>query len=168
MHRVGPDLHLVALAWLYGYRWIHEFLTTVHERHPFPSVEAAAGHAGFLVGRFGPVLAAARRLDTRTWPHKPPPQPVAVAAFHRRGAPIRWFLFEPQLRTVVVADPGPGQDAVIEAMRAEIAQLDYGGPSPAVVVCPHIQVYPRKGARYARAQHALPDPGHWLWPDPRK
>ena len=25
VHRVGPDLQLVALAWLYGYRWITEF-----------------------------------------------------------------------------------------------------------------------------------------------
>lgn len=168
IHRVGPDLQLVALSWLYGYRWIAEFLGTVHERHPFPSAEAASKYAGFLVGRFGSVLDTARRLDARIWPVKPPPQPTAVAAFFQSlTGPIRWYLYDERQHTVVVADPGPDQEAAIKAMREDVSKLTYSGPPPAVAVCPHIRVYPRPTASYAQAGSALPPPEHWLHPLPK-
>lgn len=168
VHRVGPDLQLVALAWLYGYRWITEFLCVVYERHPLPSVEEAANHAGFLVGRFGSVLRAARRLDARTWPDEPPPQPIAIAAIFRpTSGAIRWYLYDRRLQSVVVADPGPYQESAIDAMRADVTALTYSGPSPAVVECPHIRVYPRRAARYAHVSSALPGQEHWLTPMPK-
>ena len=95
--------------------------------------------------------------------HRVPPQPIAIAAIFRppSGA-IRWYLYDRRLQSVVVADPGPDQESAIDAMRADVAALTYSGPPPAVVMCPHIRVYPRRAARYARVRSALPDQEHWL------
>lgn len=173
IHRVGPDLQLVPLAWLYGFRWVANFLLTTHGIHPYPSVDRAAEHARFLVAQFGSVLNAAQRLDRRTWPARPPPQPVAVAAFFGPEVDkIRWYLYDERTRTIQVADPGPGQNTAIAGLRKGVEKYAVGwhaqgrGPSPMTVKCPHIRVYPRPAARYADAASVLPSPDDWLEPLP--
>lgn len=172
IHRVGPDLQLVVLAWLYGFRWVADLLLTASHRHPYPSVREAADHAGYLVARFGSVLDAAQELDQRIWPTQPPPQPVSVAAFfHPKVDSIRWYLYDEQTRTVQVADAAPGQEAAVANLRQGVAEAVVNWhtpvrqPAPLTVECPHIRVYPRS-ARYADATKILPSPEYWLAPLP--
>lgn len=155
IHRLGPDLQLLPLAALYGFRWLADFtLTAHHEFGELPTVKTASEVVAGVVGRWPDIRRTAAAIDAQMWPDKPPPQPGAVAAFYGPdSAQIRWYHHDPKFDVVTVADVAPGSrdeaDKVPERFAEHVAAYYAAGDRerPMTVRVLGVNVIPRSAAR---------------------
>lgn len=174
IHRIGPDLQLVPLAYLYGFRWLADLFVNVAARHPFPSVAHLSECAAFIGAQFPEVLTAAQRLDEQTWPAITPPTPVAVVAFYGSSRQdMRWYLYDGAHEAVTVADPDQGSLEAVDDLWSTLkdAVAAYHWPSrrsiPCVAAEPRVTVYPRPDAIPHPAPAVLPPTETWSLPPHR-
>lgn len=163
VHRVGPDLQLLPVAYLYGFRWLAHLLKEAATRHNVPAAELAAEHADYLVTACWPeILKTCQDLDRRVWPNRPPPQPGAVAAFYTADpTQVRWYFHDPHTESVTVADVDPRDQELVDSLAPRFAEplrewRSAGEPPrPMTVRVLGVRVRPREGARPAPAASVL-------------
>lgn len=170
IHRLGPDLQLMPLAHLYGFRWLSLFAAAVAASDPMPAVQTLQERAQVLVDQFPSVLAACRSIDAAIWPKTAPLQVGAVAAFYGPdSSKIRWFFHDPHISGLtpaeVVADDlhlvADLSTRMAERVRSYYAQ---GKPArPLTVRVLHVRVIPRSGAR-AVPEASILTPRFWFDP----
>lgn len=153
VHRIGLDLDLAATAYTEGLASFYGFADHLVRVTAQTEAEEIWGRTGNLLLRLQDVRETLRRVDLAMWPKDPPPPPMAVLAIYPSGAQ-RWYLYNAQDESIVVADPpreplDAAQARAVEQLTEQVKgydPADWGG-RPMTVMMEGVRVSPRPGAQ---------------------
>lgn len=160
--KVGVDLDLAATAYAEGLSILSQFFDGLEDSAGDDAEELRARTESLLAG-LPQVRDALKRVDEEMSGVTPPPLPparVAVVGLYPNGR-RRWYLYDPQGETVIVANP----PAVEPDLAHAIALLEGDDPAsrggrPITMTFEDIKVAPRPGAVAVPAGTILVPAGH--------
>ncbi|WP_331759012.1 DUF5677 domain-containing protein [Streptomyces anulatus] len=120
IHRTGgPSLELAIISYLEGITFFRNFAREIETRQSIPTsgLVKALNDAIDYWPDYRKMLQA---LDKETWPSEPPPSPAPVMALYPGGG-IRWFLWEPALMLLKLAQRPAEADWIEEQFKKKIA-----------------------------------------------
>lgn len=157
VHRLGPDLQLVPLAFHEGITWWREMLNDLPLVPPHPAWPLRIDQAtDTLLNSYEDVYTTCTRLDNRLWSLKtPPPKRLALFALYPEDK-VRWFLHDPGAQTVQPANllgaPPPAMETILAEMRPSVGDT---GDKPVVGFAIDVKLEPIPGRPSVPDHHIL-------------
>lgn len=161
VHRSGPALALLPLAYYEGLQAFKAFLKILAHLSPSVDMQQASDAVGALLAAWPAYRKAVRNVDRWLWPETPPTGPLAILGVSRSGT-RRWFCHEPELGLIVEAIPpnesqfAPGQRERLEQLAERAKPTMFANQDQWVTVAvAGVIVNPKPGARWINSAAIL-------------